>query len=169
MRPSKASIRLFMKDIKDLIKVGGALPTDKLIHSLNSKITGWTNYYRGFVSSNTFARIDNEIFLALTRWTLKRHARKGKRWIISNYYTRYQGDNWRFHCVVKDKAGIKKPLYLRRASDTKIRRHTKIKAKATPFKPEFQSYFEESEEGRKYRASISNTAKSAGLRIIQPY
>jgi len=169
IRPSKASVRLFLKGIKDLIKAGATLPTDRLIHSLNEKITGWVNYYRGFVSSKTFSRVDSEIFLALKRWAFKRHARKGKRWIINNYYTRYQGNSWRFYCTVKDKAGNQKPLYLKHATDTKIRRHIKIKAEATPFKPEFRSYFEKREKDRKSRELISNHAKSAGLRIIQPY
>lgn len=169
IKPSKASITSFLEDIKDVIKKGGALPTDKLIHSLNAKITGWSNYYRNVVASKTFSQVDSEIFLALKRWAFKRHARKGKRWIISRYYTRHQGNRWRFHCMVKDKNGNKKPLYLKHASETKIRRHIKIRADATPFNPKFREYFEEREKDRKSRYSISNKTDSAGLRIIQPY
>jgi len=85
IKPSKDSITGFLEDIKDVIKKSGALPTDKLIHSLNAKITGWTNYYRNAVASKTFSKIDSEIFQALKRWGFKRHARKGKRWIINQY------------------------------------------------------------------------------------
>jgi RNA-directed DNA polymerase len=31
--------------------------------------------------------IDNEIYLALMRWAFKRHARKGKPWIVKKYFT----------------------------------------------------------------------------------
>ena len=77
---------------------------------------------------------------------MKRHARKGKRWIFRRYFTRLAGDNWRFHCIVKDKEGNKKPLYLKRASDTHIRRHMKMKAEANPFDPRFKEYFKEREK-----------------------
>lgn len=107
IKPSKDNIKRFQKEIRTLIKKGVAWPTDKLIHALNKKVTGWTNYYRTVVSSKVFSSIDNQIFLALKRWGLKRHARKGKRWIINHYFTRYKGDNWRFYCMVSDKKGNK--------------------------------------------------------------
>lgn len=59
----------------------------------------------------------------------------------SKYYTTLGGDNWRFHCIVKDKHGNKKPLYLKRASDTLIRLHIKVKSEANPFDPRFREYF----------------------------
>jgi RNA-directed DNA polymerase len=165
IKPSKANISLFLKGIKDLIKKSSALPTEKLIRSLNAKITGWANYYRSVVSSKAFSYVDYEIFEALKRWGFKRHARKGKKWIMSKYYTRYRENNWRFHCMVKDKNGNKKLLLLKHASDTKIRRHTKIRAETTPFNPDFRSYFEKRERAAKIRSK----ADAAGLRIIQPY
>lgn len=169
IKPAKANVTNFLKEIKTIIKKGVALPTDKLIYQLNEKITGWVNYYRSVVSSKIFSYIDSEIFQALKRWGLRRHARKGKRWIIGHYYTRYQGDNWRFHCIIKDKKGNKKPLYLKNASDTKIRRHTKIVALANPFDPFYKDYFAKREMERKSRYLLSNNADLAGLKIIQPY
>jgi len=57
IKPSKANIKSFLDEIRTIIRDGVALPTDKLIHRLNQKITGWTNYYRGGVSSRIFAHI----------------------------------------------------------------------------------------------------------------
>ena len=68
IKPSKANIKVFLEEIKRIIQSSGALPTEILIHRLNQKITGWTNYYRGVVSSKVFATIDEEIFKALKRW-----------------------------------------------------------------------------------------------------
>ena len=169
IKPAKANIKRFLRETKVLIRKGVAWPTDKLIYPLNEKITGWTNYYRSSVSSKVFSTIDHEIYEALMRWACKRHARKGKRWIVSKYFTTLGRDHWRFHCKIKDKAGKPKLLYLKNASDTKIRRHVKIKSAATPFDPLYKDYFVQREQERLRRKTISNLAHSAGLKIIQPY
>lgn len=149
IKPSKASVKSFIDDIKTIIKSSIALPTEVMIHRLNSKITGWTNYYRGVVSSHVFSMIDSEIHSALERWCMKRHARKGKTWIIQKYFTTVANDNWRFYCIVKDKDGRKTSLYLKRAASTPIRRHIKIKAEANPFNPRFKEYFLERRKKKK--------------------
>ena len=169
IKPAKANVKRFLQEIRAVIKKGVALPTDKLIYTLNSRITGWVNYYRTSVSSEVFSYVDSKIFQALMRWALKRHARKGKKWIVNHYFTTSAGDNWRFHCTVKDKRGKTKLLYLKNASDTKIRRHIKIKSDATPFDPLYKEYFKQREETRKARKTICNLERTAGLRIIQPY
>lgn len=169
IKPAKANIKTFLEEIKRIIYSSGALPTAILIHQLNQKITGWTNYYRGVVSSKVFAMIDQVIFQALKRWGMKRHPNKGKPWIIRKYYTGYNGDSWRFHCIVKDKEGNKKILYLKLAAETLIRRHIKIRAEANPFNPYFKEYFQKREKERKARSKSIKAAKSAGLRHIQPY
>jgi len=56
--------------------------------------------------------------------------------------------------MVKDKQGNKKLLYLRKASDTKIRRHIKIKSDVTPFNPLYKDYFKQREEKQKQRNTI---------------
>ena len=167
VKPSKAKVIRFLQDIRELIKKSGAVPTEQLIGRLNQKITGWTNYYRIAVSSKIFSKIDSEIYLALYRWCIKRHPRKGKRWIVHQYFTRVGLNFWCFHCIIKDKKGNKKPLYLKNAAATPIRRHKKIKAEANPFNPLFKEYFLERAKERKSRETTK--AKSTGLRIVQPY
>lgn len=169
IKPSKVNVKTFLETIRKIIKEGVALPTEKLIYQLNQKIIGWTNYYRGAISSRIFSYIDSEIFLALKRWGLKRHARKGVGWIIRRYYTCVRLDRWRFHCIIKDKEGNKKPLYLRNASETKIRRHKKILASANPFNPQFKEYFQKREKERRTRENVNENSKYAGLKVIQPY
>jgi RNA-directed DNA polymerase len=169
IKPAKANVIRFLKEIRATIKKGAALPTDQLIYTLNSRLTGWVNYYRTSVSAEVFAKVDQEIFQALMRWAMKRHARKGKKWIVKKYFTRRGGDNWRFHCIVADKKGEVKTLFLKNATDTKIRRHIKIKSEATPFNPLYKEYFKQREEERKRRKTIINFKSSAGLRTIQPY
>lgn len=169
IKPSKANVTSFLEEIREIIKKGGAQPTDQLIHRLNQKITGWTNYYRGSVSFRIFAKVDSEIFLALKRWGLKRHPCKGMKWIIPRYYTRVGLDHWQFHCTIKDKKGNKKLLYLKNTSATLIRRHKKIQASANPFDPQFKEYFQKRAKERKTRGNATENTKYAGLKIIQPY
>jgi RNA-directed DNA polymerase len=169
IKPAKANIKAFLQDIRTTVKKGVALPTEQLIHTLNSRLTGWVNYYRTSVSSKVFSTIDHELFLALLRWGMKRHARKGKRWIVKHYFATLGGNNWRFRCMIKDKEGQPKPLYLKNAADTKIRRHVKIKSNATPFNPLYKDYFKKRGEEQKRRKPIINYHDSAGLKTIQPY
>jgi len=168
IKPSEVGIKRFLKTIKEIIKKGAAMPTDKLIHTLNNRLTGWTNYYRSSVSSKVFSIIDSEIFLTLMCWACRRHASKGKKWIVNKYFTTLRGNHWRFHCKIKDKDGSKKSLYLKNASDTKIRRHVKIKSAATPFDPLYREYFEQQEKDSVWCKAISNFEYSVGLKIIQP-
>ncbi|MCX7114315.1 MAG: group II intron reverse transcriptase/maturase [Gammaproteobacteria bacterium] len=169
IKPSKVSISAFIKEIKSCIKKGAALPTEKLIYLLNPKITGWSNYYRSVVSSKVFSAIDHEIFMALKQSMYRKHPCKGRWWIMQKYFTTVGGDHWRFHCTIKDESGNKKPLYLKQASETLIRRHKKIKADATPFDPCYKDYFEQRYKEQNTRFARANSLKSAGLRIIQPY
>lgn len=169
IKPAKANIKTFLKEIRTTIKKSVALPTEHLIHTLNSRLTGWVNYYRTSVSSKVFSTIDHELFAALLRWGMKRHARKGKRWIVKHYFTALGGNNWRFYCTIKDKEGKPKLLYLKSAADTKIRRHVKVKSEATPFNPLYKDYFKKRNEEQKRRQTIINYHNSAGLKTIQPY
>ena len=98
---------------------------------------------------------------------MKRHARKGKRWIYRKYFTTLAGDNWRFHCIVKDKDGNKKPLYLKQASDTRIKHHIKIKAEANPFDPSFKDYFKKREMDKKIK--LPNSYCNCRAEVNQPY
>jgi len=171
IKPSKASIQRFLKEIKDIIRKGVALPTEVLIHSLNRRLTGWVNCFRSSVSSRVFSKVAQVIFRTLFRWGYKRHARKGKRWIVKQYFTPIGRDNWWFYCMTKNKNGKSIPLYLKYAADTKIRRHVKVKSAATPFDPLYKQYFKEREQERKRRSTISNAANSAGLKLLmlEPY
>ena len=170
IKPSKANVKKFLKEIKLVIKKGKALPTDKLISTLNSRLTGWVNYYRSSVASKVFVTVDSEIFHTLIKWCIDRHNNKGKPWIIKKYFTKLGGDNWRFHCETEDKTGKQKLLYLKKASDTKIRRHIKIRSAANPFDPQYKEYFaERSKKERRQHFEYINDSDSAGLRIIQSY
>jgi len=124
-KPAKASVKSFLADIKVTIRANFGSSTENLIHLLNSKITGWTNYYRHSAASKIFSYIDNRIYKMLDRWTRKRHQNKGFRWIYQKYFQRYKSSRrWHFHAKIKNSKQNMTYLNLKLASDTKIRRHT---------------------------------------------
>ena len=88
---------------------------------------------------------------------------------MQKYFTCVGQDHWRFYCTIKDKVGNKKKLYLKNATETRIRRHKKIIADANPFNPQFKEYFEKREKERKTRENVTENSKYAGLKLIQPY
>ena len=88
---------------------------------------------------------------------------------MRRYFTCVGLDHWRFYCITKDKDGNKKPLYLKNATETRIRRHKKILANANPFDPQFKDYFQKRAKERKTRETVTENSKYAGLKVIQPY
>ena len=73
----------------------------------------------------------------MRRWALRRHPRKSKHWIIGKYIRVVGGQQWCFHGDVDGRS-----VLLFRASRVSIERHTKVKAAANPFDPEWEIYFE---------------------------
>jgi len=150
IKPSKASIKSFLLDIKRSITTNFGAKTEDLILLLNPKITGWTNYYRHSTASETFAKIDSRIYRMLNMWARKRHYNKGFRWIYQKYFQRLNSRRrWHFHAKTKDNKQV--DLDLKLACDTKIRRHAKIVADARPYDPKYFEYFQNRQERFKPR------------------
>ena len=143
IKPAKANVKSFLREIKTTVRLNLPLQTDKLILLLNSKIVGWCNYYKYVVSSKTFSKIDYIVFKLITFWTRRRHPNKGKYWINRKYFTKCGLNNWRVYAKFKDKSGQAKPLFLKLASHVNVKRHIKIRGVANPFNPEFKTYFEQ--------------------------
>jgi RNA-directed DNA polymerase len=140
IKPSGPSIKKFSESIRETIQALGNSATAKLIACLNSKIRGWANYYRSCVAKEIFNDIDKVVFDSLWRVLKSKHPNKNATWVRDKYFTRIGDRTWCFFCKVKTKEGIK--LYtLIRAVFTKIRRHIKIKGRATPFDEDFTDYF----------------------------
>lgn len=157
IKPAKDSIKRFLADIREIIKSNGTAKTANLISLLNPKIRGWSNYYRHVCSSKTFSRVDNEIFKAIWRWAVRRHPKKGAKWVKKRYFHTRKNQNWIFGTTVKKQDGSIVDLDLILASKTPIRRHIIIRSEATPFDPVYHKYFDE-------RISKRESAKKSGRR-----
>ena len=154
-KPSKTNVTRFLTEIKETIKSNVAAKSENLILLLNPKIQGWANYYRHAASYETFAKVDRQIMQYLWRWMNKRHPNKRRTWIYEKYLKKKTLTDTRFGASFKNKDGAQIPIFIKYTCDTSIRRHIKIRSKATPYKPEFKEYF-------KIRDGRSNTVISKG-------
>ena len=164
IKPSKSSVDKFSEGIRDTVNQLGNSQTAKLIACLNSKIRGWANYYRSCVAKEIFNDMDTVIFKALWNMLNKKHNAKNISWIRNKYFTRIGLRNWCFFSKVKTKEGVK-CYTLVKASDTKIRRHIKIRGKATIFDKDFDDYFAERENRRKIERLNSRIVNNNSIRI----
>jgi RNA-directed DNA polymerase len=168
IKPSATSIKKITESLRKTIQVLGNALTTKLIASLNSKIRGWTNYYRSSVAKKIFADIDKKMFVSLWNMLKSKHRNKNLHWVRNKYFTRIERRNWCFFCKVKTKTREK--IYtLIQAAKTKIRRHVKIKGKATPFDDDFKEYFTAREDRLKQErinSRIVNNYYLKGARAV---
>lgn len=164
IKPSKPSIKKFSESIRETIDALGNTSTTKLIAILNSKIRGWANYYRSCVAKEIFNDIDKVVFDSLWNMLKKKHSNKNSSWIRNKYFTRIGLRNWCFFCKVKTEQGTKS-YSLIKAAATSIKRHIKIKGKATPFDNDFSDYFNQRENRLKQERTnsriVNNNLKRA--------
>ena len=151
--PSKGNIKKFLTKIREIIKGNKQATAGVLIAKLNPIIKGWVNYYRHVVSKKTFAAIDHAIFKAIWRWSLRRHGNKGKRWVKKKYFKSIGNRNWIFYGTIKGRKEEYQEITLFLCSKVPIKRHVKVRSKANPYDPDWESYFEE-RQGNKMLNSV---------------
>lgn len=138
--PSKASVKSFLAGIRETIKSNSTAKQENLILQLNPKIRGWTNYFRHVCAKKTFSYVSHNIFQALWRWSKRRHPNKSIGWIKKRYFLSTDTRNWVFATRVKQEDGEITLSKLFEAGLVHIKRHTKIKAVATPYDPAHFEY-----------------------------
>jgi RNA-directed DNA polymerase len=52
-------------------------------------IRGWSAYYRGVVSRETFNALDTYMWKLTYKWATYSHPNKSKRWVVSRYFDRF--------------------------------------------------------------------------------
>ena len=148
IKPSEKNTKAFLTKCRSIIKSYNGARQAHLIWQLNPVIRGWVNYHKHQVASDAFTRVDAQLWQALWRWARRRHAKKGKRWIAKRYWRHIGNRAWTFADDTVDVTGTEKRVKLIYATDTRIKRHIKIKADANPFDPDWELYFEELRQTR---------------------
>ena len=133
IKPSKQSIKKHLTKIEEVIDRHRASKTEKVIGLLNPIIKGWSNYFRGVMSSEIFKLLDHLTYQKLRRWANRRHPNKGKKWIKDKYWKFVDNRNWVFSDTYKNKI----TYTLINHSDIKIVRQMKVKGTKSPFDGDF--------------------------------
>ncbi|MGO8696667.1 MAG: group II intron reverse transcriptase/maturase [Limisphaerales bacterium] len=144
-KPSKKNTHAFLEKIRKLIRAHWSTPQAEMIATLNPIIRGWANYHRHAAATETFNRVDREIWRKLWRWGKRRHPNKASRWIMGRYWKTIGAQSWKFAVDTGERTEDGKPILAKLvyARDTKIRRHTKIQQGANPFDPIWKPYLKE--------------------------
>ena len=141
--PSKKNIQAFKAKVKAIFSKNKTAKQENLIGVLNPVIRGWANYHQAVCASKTFASMDAWLWLKTWRWAKRRHPNKSVHWIRDKYFVTMGSRSWVFSSWFEGSDGKRRRLELAKASDTPIRRHTKIKGEANPFDPQWEPYFED--------------------------
>jgi RNA-directed DNA polymerase len=162
IKPSKKNTKALLEKTRALIKRRKGAATVDLIRELNPIIRGWANYHRHVVSKQTYSYVDSQLFNSIWQWCCRRHPNKGRCWIKDKYFASIANRNWVFSTTYKNDEGKRNTINLIKTVHTPIRRHIKIRANATPYDSEYQSYFAE----RAKRKKISDYKESTYLDSI---
>ena len=147
--PSKSSVHRLLEKIRGVVKGHPQATAGHLVLLLNPLLRGWAMYHRHIVSTDTFRDVDHALVEMLCRWAWRRHPQKGRRWVKDRYFTTVGGNHWIFFGEAEGRGGEMRAVGLYQVSQTKIRRHVKIRGEVNAYAPEWQEYLEQ----RRQRAS----------------
>jgi len=143
-RPSKRNGKAFLDKVRAITRSNKQAKQADLIALLNPLIRGWSLYHQHAAACKTFSKMSHMIWISLWQWCKRRHPHKSPIWIKNKYFKRIGRRDWVFGVQNKkstpESSGMIKLYY---PTDTKIRRHVKIKGAANPFDPQWTDYFKE--------------------------
>ena len=113
-----------------------------VIKRLNPILRGFSNYYKGVVSKQTFEYIKSRTWQYLWSWAKRRHPNKNTKWVRKRYFKTINGSKWTFATSISDRRGKVKDFYLYPIAYTPIERHVKVKGDASPDDPSLREYWE---------------------------
>lgn len=155
--PSKSAVVRIRARLSAEVKALRGGNSADVVDRLNPIIRGWATYYAAGVSSQTFQKLDAHVFEIIYRWALRRHPSKPKKWVVHRYFGRFnkgRADRW----VFGDRAT---GAYLSKFAWTPIRRHVKVKGRASPDDPALDEYWR-----RRWRRRPTTAANSLAKMIV---
>ena len=136
--PSKSSQKKHYRKIVELINKHKGKSQIVLIKNLNPVIKGWCNYFSIACCSQVFKQLDYIINWKLYKWGIKRHQKKGKKWVKSKYFQSTDDNNW----VFANHRDSKNPMNLIRHTEftsykkgdkKRKTQYVKVKGDASPY------------------------------------
>jgi RNA-directed DNA polymerase len=141
-KPSSRGVKAFLSKIQETIDDSGSRTAGEMIQRLNQQIKGWTMYHRYAASKRTFTYVDHRIFQMVWRWCRRRHPKKGRKWLETNYFRQEGHRHWVFTGMLLNQRGQGRPIQLMAAAGVKIIRYVKIRSAVNPYDPKWELYLE---------------------------
>jgi RNA-directed DNA polymerase len=141
-KPSKKNTHAFLEKVRGIIETHKTVKAVTLVDILNPVIDGWARYHAFGASKKVFSSVDNAIYEKLWWWGQRRHPQKSAAWQKKKYFSTLHGDNWQFYGEREGRDGKPQKVFLHKASDMPVKRHTLIRKGANPFDPVWEPYFE---------------------------
>jgi RNA-directed DNA polymerase len=137
IKPSTEAVRRLRRRLSALMRALRGSNAQAVLRAINPIVRGWSAYYRGVVSTETFQSLDRHLWNLTYKWACHSHNGKPKHWITSRYFGRFhpnRQDQWVFGD--RDTGG-----YLLKFSWTTIVRHNLVKGRASPDDPVLAEYW----------------------------
>ncbi len=99
-------------------------------------------YHRYAASKRTFTYVDHRIFQMVWHWCRRRHPKKSRKWLKTNYFPPDGHRHWIFTGTVYNRKGQGYPIRLMTAAQVKIIRYVKIQSAVNPYDPAWELYLE---------------------------
>jgi len=128
IRPSKEGIQRHLQAIRKILQKSQMLSQEELIGQLNPVIHGWALYYRTVSSQKCFETCDHLLMQMLWHKMIRKHPQKGVKWIKGKYWRTIEGNTWTYATPENPKQRV-----LRRHAALSMKRHVKVKGRASPF------------------------------------
>jgi RNA-directed DNA polymerase len=125
IQPSKEAVKRHRQALRQMVVHGQGLRQEMLIGQLNTRIRGWSSYYRHVASKRVLNDCDYHLFPLLLRWATRRHPRKSATWRVRRYWRTVKGDHWRFATA--------EGIQLANHASFPIRRHALVRGTASPY------------------------------------
>ncbi len=163
IKPSKKKVLDFCKRIGREISAMNGGEQEVVIKRLNPILRGFSNYYKGVVSKQTFEYIKSRTWQYLWSWSKRKHPNKNTKWVRKRYFKTIDGNKWTFATITSDRRGKEKDLILYPIAYTPIERHVKVKGDASPDDPFLREYWEKRHQkyGKSYWERNSRNYKIA--------
>ena len=137
IKPSRAAIKKIKLRLATEMRALRGANAAAVLHTINPIVRGWAAYYRGAVSSATFAALDAYLWQLLFKWARHSHPGKPRHWVADRYFGQFhpeRRDRWVF-------GNRENGASLHKFAWTKIVRHDLVKGFSSPDDPALTEYW----------------------------
>ena len=94
--PSRKRVDRFLRSLRGTVRLYRTKDVQRMILAINRRVRGFCNYYRWSMAHKMFAYMTHRLWVILWRWALRRHPKRGRRWLVDHYWRRVGRDKWTF-------------------------------------------------------------------------